>query len=83
MNETAFGGTSLCKQHHIVARVCPYCEIDRLKEELTELAKEISILRKGLEQIAEPCDYKWYREEDAEGVVIDFQNSTNNGWEGE
>lgn len=48
MSETAFGGTSLCKQHHIVACVYPYCEIDRLKKKIEELEKEVSSLREDL-----------------------------------
>lgn len=54
----------MCKQHRIVASVCPYCEIDQLKDEtdylrdvIDEQAKEVSILREALDSIAN-CNYK-------------------------
>lgn len=29
-----YGGTELCAKHSVVAALCPYCEIDRLKLEV-------------------------------------------------
>ena len=46
MSETAFGGTALCEQHHIVARLCPYREIDRLNAELEEVNRRLKMKKK-------------------------------------